>query len=122
MNRTSAAFGVRFPDADGAAGPDAWAGAGDIPRLLLAALVHAELRAAMPATAIVMDRNTVFMRLLPTVGHFATRSARLKNVCRVSIIGKRPRRDTAELQLATEWARHEHGSTPKGYDRPVHDR
>ena len=97
MKRTSAAFGARFPDADGAAGPDAWAGAGEVPAPPLDALVHAELKAAIADTATVMDRPTVFMRSLPANGHFATRSARVKTYAgsRPLESDHRPRRTAA---------------------------
>ena len=79
MKWTSAAFGVRLPDAAGDAGPARSAGAGD-ELLREPAALHAEISAATLATATVVDRNTVFMRRAPSNKQLATRSARVKNV------------------------------------------
>jgi len=88
MKWMSAAFGVRLPDADGAAGPEPADGAGDPAAPLDALAQAAEVSAAMLATAAIVDRIPLFMRSLsaPT---FATRSAGVKNVFPGDGIGKR---------------------------------
>ena len=124
MKWTSAAFGVRFPDADGAAGPEPVDGAGDDAAPPGDALVHAEASAAMLATATMVDRIPLFMRSL-SAAHVATRSARVKNVCRGQRLGKQTtavyhgNRGTAiDHGMSTARPRHDHGMDTEGPRSP----
>jgi len=82
MKWTSAAFGVRFPDADGAAGPEPCAGAGAWLLPALDALLHAEASATMLTSATVVDRSTVFIRRSP--GHRPVRNVQGPSEKRIS--------------------------------------
>ena len=135
MKWTSAAFGVRFPDADGAAGPEAVDGAGDVPAPPLDALVQADVSADKLATATIVDRNPLCMRSL-SAGHVCN----ALGSCEKRIPGPRAWKanhggsatGTAERQLATEtaerqratgklrngnWPRHGHGMNTDGHRR-----